>query len=429
MSGPLPEQAKGEAPSSSGHASGRRVPFSIGSTIAEARERPILEDSTSAPPVGLYVHVPFCASTCDYCAFYQTAPSADDVRRYLTAVAMEAGLVDWPRQLTTVFWGGGTPGLLAAPDLARLAAIVRERAGAAVREWTIELAPSAVTEARLAALREAGVTRISLGVQSFQPALLEALGRRHTRTQILRAYDRLRAAGFASINLDLMFALPGQTEEAWRADVREAVALAPDHLSTYCLTFEEDTRLWLKLADGRVKLDPEFEAKMYLSTWEWLAAAGYQQYEVSNFARPGHACLHNLNTWRMREWIGLGPSAASQYAGWRAANIADLARWADGVGEGRRLTEDRVRLSPELLAEDAVIFGLRMNAGVDLEAWRREAPTAPWGEVEAVLDRLVSEGLARREEARIGLTERGRLVADAVGAEIMGAFAAMPAQS
>jgi oxygen-independent coproporphyrinogen-3 oxidase len=285
----------------------------------------------------------------------------------------------------------------------------------------VELAPGSVTEARLAVLRAAGVTRISMGVQSFQPALLEALGRQHAPAQIYRAYDRVRAAGFPSVNLDLMFALPGQTAVEWEADVREAVALAPDHLSTYCLTFEEDTRLWVKLAQGRVKLDAEHEARLYESTWAQLAAAGYGQYEVSNFARPGHACLHNLNTWRMGEWVGLGPSAASQYAGWRGSNVADLSRWLADLERGVRLTEDRVMLTPALRAEDALIFGLRMNAGVDLAEWRRRGPELPWPVVEEVLAGLVAAERLQRDGEVIRLTDRGRLVADAVGAEIMAA--------
>ena len=377
-------------------------------------------------PLGLYVHVPFCASTCDFCAFYQIQPTADGVERFLAGIEREAELVTWDRPITTVFWGGGTPGMLAPRDLARLAEIVRARCGGTPAEWTVELAPASVTEARLAVLRAAGVTRVSMGVQSFQPALLDALGRQHTVQQVNRAYDRVRAAGFASVNLDLMFALPGQTEAEWAADVAEAVARAPDHLSTYCLTFEEDTKLWVKLSQGRVKLDPEHEARLYEQTWAQLAAAGYAQYEVSNFARPGHRCLHNLNTWRMHEWIGLGPSAASQQGAWRGANIADLEQWQDHVARGERGTEDRVALTPELLAEDALIFGLRANAGVDVAEWRARCPAAPWGTVETLLCRLVAEGLAVRHGPVVRLTDRGRLLADSIGAEMMEAFAFVP---
>jgi len=373
-------------------------------------------------PLGLYVHVPFCARTCDYCAFYQISPTGESIQRFLAGIAAEAAGVEWTRPIATVFWGGGTPGLLAARDLRRLGEIVRVRCGGPPREWTVEMTPGAVTEARLGALRELGVTRISMGVQSFQPALLAALGRPHTREQVYRAYDRVRTAGFASVNLDLMFAVPGERDDAWAADVNEAVALGPDHLSTYCLTFEEDTRLWVKLAEGQVRRDVEMEARLYRATWAQLAAAGYAQYEVSNFARPGHACLHNLNTWRMHEWIGLGPSAASQQGGWRGANPADLDRWLAGVARGGRATEDRVRLTPALLAEDALIFGVRMNEGVDVAAWRARVPAAPWPAVETLLTRLADEGLAVWGDGRVSLTERGRLVADAVGAEVMTAF-------
>lgn len=381
----------------------------------------------TAASLGVYVHVPFCASTCDFCAFYQTKPTAQGVKSFVDGVATEAALVEWTRPVSTVFWGGGTPGLLAARDLARLGEIVRQRCGGAPAEWSVELAPGSVTAERLAVLRDVGVTRISMGVQSFQPALLEALGRQHSRAQIHRAYDRVRAAGFASVNIDLMFALPGQTEAEWAGDLREALALAPDHISTYCLTFEEDTTLWVKLSQGRVKLDIEHEARLYEATWAQLAAAGFAQYEVSNFARPGHACQHNLNTWRMHEWVGLGPSAASQHAGWRGANISDLEQWRANIMRGERVTEDRVALTPALLAEDALIFGLRMNEGVDVSASRQRCPAAPWTEVQALLDRLIADGLAERGGAGVRLTNRGRLLADSVGAEVMEAFAAAPA--
>ena len=385
------------------------------------------ETSDQPGPLGLYVHVPFCSSTCDFCAFYQTAPTADGIGRYLQGIADEAGQVDWRgRRVDTVFWGGGTPGLLSPKAIGSLGAIAGARLGGGGGEWTVEIAPASVTEARLEALREIGVTRISLGAQSFQPALLDGLGRQHTREQIFRAYERIRAAGFASVNIDMMFALPGQDETAWLADLGEALALAPDHLSTYCLTFEEDTKLWVKLSKGRVKLDVEHEARLYETTWARLESAGYAQYEVSNFARPGHECRHNLNTWRMHEWVGLGPSAASQHAGWRGGNVADLEQWHAGLARGERVTEDRVRLTPALLAEDALIFGVRMNAGVDLRALRLRFPKAPWAAVETEVARLVEAGVAGMDGAVLTLTPRGRLIADAVGAELMEAFSEAP---
>jgi oxygen-independent coproporphyrinogen-3 oxidase len=380
------------------------------------------DKAASRESLGLYVHVPFCASTCDFCAFYQIKPTADGIERFLAGIQSEAKLVRWPRPVSTVFWGGGTPGLLAPGVLRRLGESVRGFCQGQPEEWTVEMAPASVTTARLAVLKELGVTRISMGVQSFQPSLLDSLGRMHTREQIYQAYERVRAADFASVNLDLMFALPGQSEDEWLADVAAAVALAPDHLSTYCLTFEEDTALWVKLSQGRVKLDPENEARLYERTWASLANAGYAQYEVSNFARRGHACRHNLNTWKMQEWIGLGPAAASQHDGWRGTNVADLGQWQAALTEGRRMTEDRLELTSVQLAEDALIFGLRMNEGVDLAAWRLRCPEAPWPAVEQMAERLAEAGLAEWAGGRLGLTDRGRLLADSIGLEVMEAF-------
>lgn len=388
---------------------------------------PATRESGPRGPLGVYVHVPFCATTCDFCAFYQTTPTAEGIEGYLRGMADEAALVGWEgRRVETVFWGGGTPGLLAPKAIRRLGGIVRERLAGGGREWTVEMAPASVTEERLTALKEIGVTRISMGAQSFQPALLDGLGRQHTREQIFRAYERIRAADFASVNIDLMFALPGQDEAAWLADLDEALALAPDHLSTYCLTFEEDTKLWVKLSKGQVKLDVENEARLYETTWARLEEAGYAQYEVSNFAREGHACIHNVNTWKMHEWAGLGPSAASQHAGVRGGNAADLEKWRAHVARGERVTEDRLELTPALLAEDALIFGVRMNAGVNLAELRGRFPSAPWDAVDREVARLVEAGVAEEGNGQLRLTPRGRMIADAVGAELMDAFAEAP---
>ncbi|HTL67975.1 MAG TPA: radical SAM family heme chaperone HemW [Lacunisphaera sp.] len=389
-----------------------------------AQEKAQSAATKPATPLGVYIHVPFCATTCDFCAFYQTVPKGDAVRRYLDAIEAEAALVNWAgRRSSTAFWGGGTPGLLRPAESERLGRTMLRHTGGQPAEWTVELAPATVTEDRLAVFKDLGVTRVSLGVQSFDAALLDALGRQHTPAQIRRAYDLIRRHDFASVNLDLMFALPGQTEAQWRADLDEALRLAPDHLSTYCLTFEEDTVLWVKLSQGKVKLDAEKEAVFYERTWQHLAAAGYEQYEISNFARPGHACAHNVNTWSMHEWVGLGPSAASQHDGWRASNPPDLDQWLADVGSGRRATADRTALTPGLLAADSVIFGLRMNAGVSLPRLRRSFPEAPWTLLHDVLPRFLFAGLIEATpEGRISLTARGRLVADAIGGEVLEVF-------
>ena len=380
-----------------------------------------LVSAFAASPLGLYLHVPFCAKTCDFCAFYQTTPTRDGVQGYLDSVRRELALVPWSKPVDTVFWGGGTPGLLAPDDLRALGESMLSVCAGRPAEWTVELAPASVTLPRLAVLKELGVTRVSMGVQSFSPDLLDALGRQHTCEQVFRAYDRVREAGFSSVNIDMMFALPGQDEAAWLADLAGAMALAPDHISTYCLTFEEHTKLWVKLSKGQVKLDTEHEARLYERTWDTLAAAGYAQYEVSNFSKPGHACAHNLNTWRMHEWVGIGPAAAGQHAGWRAANPADLQKWGGLVACGERMTEDRVELTPALLVEDAMVFGLRLNEGVNPAALHARFPCVRgWGEIEEAAARLVEQDLIERRRDNLRLTRKGRLLADAVGTELMG---------
>ncbi len=390
--------------------------------MAMSEIEPTVSAAFSHSPLGLYVHVPFCASTCDFCAFYQTTPTRAGVVSYLETVGAELRLAALRKRVSTVFWGGGTPGLLAPEDLRALGETVLAACGGQPAEWTVELAPASVMDARLAILKELGVTRVSLGVQSFSPELLDGLGRQHTREQVLKAYERVRAADFSSVNLDLMFALPGQDAAAWALDLETAIALAPDHLSTYCLTFEEDTKLWVKLSKGQVKLDPEHEARLYERTWDTLEGAGYAQYEVSNFARPGHICNHNLNTWRMHEWVGIGPSAAGQHDGVRGANTADLEKWIAGVARGERMTEDRAHLTPSLLVEDAMVFGLRLNEGVNLTALRARFPAAGWAELESTLTRLEEQGLLERASGGAGvkLTRRGRLLADSVGSELVG---------
>jgi len=369
---------------------------------------------------GIYVHVPFCSSTCDFCAFYQIKPTAEAVEHYLKGVELEAELVPWRGPVSTVFWGGGTPGLLSPADLSRLAQIVRKKTVIQPSEWSIELAPAWVTKARLEVLRDHGVNRISMGIQSFNDHLLDALGRQHSPEQVYKAYHLIREMGFKNVNVDMMFALPGQTEAELLKDLDEALALKPDHISTYCLTFEEDTALWVKLSEGRVKLDPEHEAKLYEATWKKLEDAGYVQYEISNFAKPGYECRHNLSVWKMQEWIGLGPSAASQHDGVRGVNPSDLDLWNQHIKSGQRMQQDRRILTADLLMEDLLIFGLRMNQGVDITQARLRFPNIKWNAVEEKLKALEEEGLLVLTSHSAKLTAKGRLLADSVGNELVG---------
>jgi oxygen-independent coproporphyrinogen-3 oxidase len=373
-----------------------------------------------APGTSLYLHVPFCASTCDFCSFYQEQPRRGDLDRYLLGIERELALRP-PGRVETAFWGGGTPGLLPADDLRRLGQAMTAAAGRP-GEWTVELAPSSVRADKLAALKEIGVTRVSMGVQSFDEATLEALGRRHSPRQVMEAWALIEEAGFASRNLDLIFALPGQDEARWEADLRRATAAGPDHLSTYCLTFEEDTAMFVKLSQGKVKVDHELEARLYRRTWAQLEDAGFAQYETSNFARPGHACRHNLITWEMGAWIGYGPSASSQWEGRRRTNPADLGRWLAGIESGRPVDEHVKDLSPADLLCDALVLGLRLNAGVEpARLAARFAAPLPAAAGRLFAD-LVAEGLMATDDGRVRLTAEGRLRADAVGVAILGTF-------
>ncbi|MGE9296219.1 MAG: coproporphyrinogen-III oxidase family protein, partial [Puniceicoccales bacterium] len=313
--------------------------------------------------------------------------------------------------------------LLATPDMASLCDAVRERAPLPVAEWSVEMAPSTVKADKVRAMLDAGVTRISLGVQSFDERLLDALGRQHSPTVVRRAYDTLRENGCDNVNLDLIFAVPGQTLEQWQADLREAIALAPEHLSTYCLTFEEDTKLWVKLTRGELRRDIANEADLYRFTWDALAEAGYPQYEVSNFARPGFACQHNLSTGHMGAWRGVGPSAASQWLGSRWSNPADLNQWLAGLDDAPAIPPsgagDTVFLDADTLAADALIFGLRLNDGINLASLHQRFPEAPWAAYATLFDQLAEEGLLLRSGEKLRLTGEGRLVADSVAGAIL----------
>ena len=375
-------------------------------------------------PLGLYMHVPFCATACSFCAFYQERPLRESLDRYLAGMETELALLKLERPVSTVFWGGGTPGLLPAEDLLRLGESMLKVTKGPMQEWTVEVAPSVIKPDKLKALKQLGVSRISMGVQTFKASLLEALGRRHGPAQVYQAYEWAREAGFENINLDLMFALPGQSFEDWREDLEQALALNPEHISTYCLTFEEDTALYAKLMRGETrKRSADEEAEFYLKTWEILRAAGYEQYEVSNFARPGYACQHNVDTWHMAEWVGVGPSAASQYGGWRYHNVPSIDAWLGGLAVGQLNYGDRYALSVTGVAADALIFGLRLNAGVDLAGLGKRFPM-----IRAMLalgdffNNLAGEGLLVFEGDFIKLTDAGRLVADGIGLSLLEYF-------
>lgn len=370
---------------------------------------------------GIYFHVPFCASTCDFCAFYQEQPKRGDIDRYLDAMERECALAP-SGPINTAFWGGGTPGLLPAEDLYRLGKTLVQ-AGGKPHEWSVELAPSSVRADKLAALKEVGVTRVSLGVQSFDEETLEVLGRRHSPQQVMEAWKLIEATGFSSRNLDLIFGIPGQDDQRWLEDLRRVVELRPNHISTYCLTFEEDTAMFVKMSQGKVKIDKDLEAFLYRRTWEKLEAEGYAQYEISNFAQPGHECQHNLITWEMGDWLGYGPSASSQWNGRRWTNPAHLENWMQGIEKGVPVREQTKDLTAEDLLADALIFGLRLNRGVNPFALAKQFKASLPEAVTWLFADLIEEGLMELRGENFKLTGEGRMRADAVGVAVLEKFA------
>ena len=379
------------------------------------------EKADSVIPLSIYFHIPFCASICDFCSFYQKVPRRDEVVRYLEGMEAELKLITLDRDVDTIFWGGGTPGLLPAKDLYNLGRAMLDKLSKPPREWTVELSPSTVKKDKLEVLWELGVTRVSMGVQSFNDRLLEKLGRQHSRQQINKAIETINQSKVEVLNLDLIFSIPGQTLDEWLMDIKYAISCAPHHLSTYCLTFEEDTALYFRLRRGEINQNTQGDdSDFYVATWEALEDADYRQYEISNYARKGFECLHNKNTWRLFEWIGFGPSAASQFRGRRYRNVPSLDEWLKGLEDNQLKYIDEVELTTEMLAVDSIIFGLRMNEGINLQLLKKRFPTINFNELNLLWNKLKGEGLIEKgDEKIIRMTPRGRLLADSIAVEIL----------
>ena len=371
------------------------------------------------PSLGLYIHVPFCQTSCDFCAFYQKVPENGEIHTYLNLLEKEWDLREVNKPVETLFFGGGTPGLLAAKDWEKIGNFIREKVGLAFKEWTVEMAPSLVTKTKIKILKEIGVNRISLGVQSFSDNLLNKIGRRHSRKQILSAITLIENASFENWNLDLMFALPSQSWDDLKKDLTEAIAFKPAHISTYCLTIEDDTPLYWKLTRGEIKTNREEETNLYLKTWDFLSSYGYTQYEISNFATPGFACQHNLNTWEMKDWLGLGPAAASQYKMRRWNNQPSLQSWINHINKGSFPEESIQIISTQTLIEDTFIFGLRMNQGIDLAKLENKFGDTVLEKFSPIIQKWKLAGHLVQTADHLYLNTSGRLLADSIGASFL----------
>jgi oxygen-independent coproporphyrinogen-3 oxidase len=374
----------------------------------------------------IYLHIPYCDSKCPYCDFNSYAVKRWPEEAYRNALIAElraaAAMPLWRgRRVQTVFFGGGTPSLFEPSSIGSLIDAIFELWPAALGaelEITMEANPGTVDAAKLAGFRAAGVNRISFGVQSFQPRHLERLGRIHDAAQAMRALVHARSAGFANVNLDLMFAVPGQSLEEWESDLSTAIDLQTDHISAYNLTFEEGTPFESMRRKGALlPLSEEIEVAMFGRAQEIFAAAGYSQYEISNYARPGRECRHNLNYWQGGDYLGVGAGAHSfsrvPLPGLRWSNEKIPAVYLERVG-----TSGGARVSEETLTQrqaqgEVVFLALRCRAGLDFESFAERFGVS-FVEAFPHVSALARDGLIERGERRWRLTDRGLLVADSV---------------
>jgi len=379
----------------------------------------------------LYVHVPFCAHKCEYCAFYSAPPSGDVTNRYVAALVREMGLVAHELKPQTVFFGGGTPSLLNLAQWRRILEAMQRLNLLGAGEWTVECNPATVSDDKAKLLRDFGVNRVSMGVQSLDEQLLDRLGRLHSRGQVFKSFDTLRAAGFDNVNVDLMFAIPGQTMETWQSTLREAAALGSEHLSCYEVIYEQDTPLFAQLQAGEFDVDEELAEAMYEELLRAADRAGFAQYEVANFGKhpggvldaaggiPARACRHNVNYWRGGAYHGLGPSAAGYVDGVRTKNWSNTQLYCEQLEKGARAIESSEQLPPLRRAGETAAFGLRMNAGWPFDEFERTTGFDLRREWRAEMDELISGGLAESDARRFHLTRMGMRFADHAAAVLL----------
>ncbi len=384
----------------------------------------IASKPVTMPVPSLYAHVPFCAKKCSYCAFYSEASDGQTMRRYAACVEKEIHALPGGFRPETIFFGGGTPSLLTVPQWRVILGAMEKRGWLGADEFTVECNPATVSSEKARVLRDFGVNRISMGVQSLDEALLDRLGRVHSREMVFKSYDMLRKAGFENVNVDLMFAIPSQTMEAWKATLNVALALGSEHLSTYEVIYEDDTPLFRDMQAGLVTEDEDLACGMYEELVRAAVGAGLHQYEIANFARhssgtpgleetPTRACRHNLNYWRGGQFYGLGPSATSYVAGVRGRNLANTKAYCDAIERGASAVETIEELSPLRRAGETAAFGLRMTRGWPYDLFREVTGfdlRREWGEEMA---ELVQKGWGVAGAGRFHLTSQGLRFADA----------------
>ncbi len=375
--------------------------------------------------LGLYIHIPFCASRCAYCDFCSTAGRRDLIPAYQqallrhmreTAPRAENYLVD------TVYFGGGTPSWYGAEYLADLFGELKERYKVRLDgEVTLEANPDSVTDAGLRLLRKAGFNRISLGAQSANDAILKDIGRRHDWAQVVKAVDLAWGAGFENISLDLIYGLPGQSREDWADTLRKAIDLRPKHISCYGLKIEEGTPLWQRREDPDIP-DEDTQADLYLYAVDTLAAAGFVQYEISNFARSGYASRHNLKYWMGEEYLGFGASAASWQGGKRFTLLPDVEAYIRAIETGSELLSELEEVGLYEQASEYVMLRMRTARGMDPKEYETKYQNS-FEPLEKLMQSYVRMGLAQRVGERWRFTPRGFLLSNRLIGELLDAQA------
>lgn len=369
-----------------------------------------------------YVHVPFCVHRCGYCDFTVLAGRDDLQQEYLRALRLElSGELQEPQPVQTLFIGGGTPTYLPPPLLEQLLQLLREwlplEAGG---EYSVEANPEGFCRERMQLLREYGVNRVSLGVQSLHAPTLQILERSHRPEDVARVCHDLRSAGHTNLAIDLIYGVPGLSLTDWERTLRAAVELAPQHVSTYGLTFEKGTTFWGRLLRGDLSRPAEeLEREMYALGMELLPAAGYQQYELSNFARPGFACRHNQVYWRQEPYYGFGPGAAGFDGQTRRLRHRSVTTWIRRTQQGASPFLEVEQLTPELLASEGVLLGLRQIAGIELQEFEQRHQRSLRSLNPAAYDRWLRIGWLEEVDGSVRLTHAGRFVADTVVAEFI----------
>ena len=388
-----------------------------------------------APALGLYLHIPFCSAKCGYCDFNSYEHLDHLVPDYTPALVDEIRL--WApaarrHRVTSVFFGGGTPSLTSLEDLEAITTAVRERFNVDPEaEWTLEANPTELTEQHLHGLRALGINRLSMGVQSMHADELELLDRQHTPGRVVEAVEAARAAGFDNLNLDLIFGLINHTEARWRDTLEQVLALEPEHLSCYALSVEPETALYYRVQKGLLpEPDPDLAATQYEWTRERLATAGYEHYEISNWAKPGRRCEHNLIYWRAEPYLGMGAGAHSFFVGQRFANLDAPNRYVEAINASveQRAAEGHGTMrqiaggeTPDEATNraDAAILGLRLLEGIDEAAFAVRHGVTLEAEFGPVLERHLVLGLIERSEGRVRLTDRGLLLSNEVFVDLL----------